>query len=156
MITSAEYRKLIEKKRVKEPTKPKTKNSKADYKDKMWRTMISICDGWVTELKFHPKRKWRFDWANKELMVAIEYEGGVFGVSRHTHSVGFTKDCSKYNSAQLLGWKVLRYTVSNYSEWVTIYAHYLNQKISIFAQNNYLWLKVEWELREVIYQRLAE
>ena len=62
------------------------------------------------EYRFHPVRKWRFDFliGNK---IAIEYEGGAYGNSRHRFSSGFIKDCEKYNQAQLLGYKVLRYTV---------------------------------------------
>lgn len=96
--------------------KKRASGSKADYKDRIWNILNKSCDGWITELKFHPKRKWRFDWANKELMVACEYEGIFGGASRHTNVVGFTKDTSKYNAAQILGWKVLRYTASNYEE----------------------------------------
>jgi very-short-patch-repair endonuclease len=60
------------------------------------------------EYTFHPKRKWRFDFAFPEPMIAIEIEGGVNG--RHQRIGGFVGDCHKYNSAALLGWRVLRYT----------------------------------------------
>ena len=119
-ISSEDYKKLLENVKSKSksvaPKVVKTKHSKADYKDKMWATMNRICVGWITEHKFHPKRKWRFDYANKELMVAIEYEGIYGGASRHTNVVGYVKDIEKYNAAQILGWKVLRYTASNYLE----------------------------------------
>ena len=29
------------------------------------------------EFKFHPKRKWRFDYAFPFLMIAVEVDGGV-------------------------------------------------------------------------------
>lgn len=74
---------------------------------------------YVEELQFHPKRKWRFDWAIPSLMLAIEYEG-VFnakkGKSRHTTVMGYTGDCDKYNAAVKLGWRVLRYTAKNYQD----------------------------------------
>ena len=69
---------------------------------------------YVEELEFHPNRKFRFDWAIPDLMIAIEYEGIFSKKSGHTTISGYTKDCEKYNSAQLLGWKVLRYTAKNY------------------------------------------
>lgn len=71
-----------------------------------------------TEHRFHPTRKFRFDIALIEHKVAIEYEG-IFNVakSRHTSVEGFTNDCRKYNLAQGLGWKVLRYTAANYKEF---------------------------------------
>jgi len=61
------------------------------------------------EYSFHPKRKWRFDFAFPEQKVGIEVEGGVWTRGRHTRPVGFIKDCEKYNEAALLGWKVLRF-----------------------------------------------
>lgn len=66
-----------------------------------------------TEYKFHPKRRWRFDFAFPEKMLAVEYEGIYFsrtGKSGHTALAGYRKDCEKYNEAVLLGWRVLRFT----------------------------------------------
>jgi len=51
--------------------------------------------------------------------VLIEYEGISSRKSRHTTVTGFTNDCEKYNQAQLTGWKVLRYTVLNKSQFFT-------------------------------------
>jgi len=61
------------------------------------------------EFKFHPRRKWRFDfaWPNNGL-IALEIEGGTYAKSRHTSAKGFHCDCEKYNTATILGWKVLR------------------------------------------------
>jgi hypothetical protein len=122
-ITSDDYKKLLDNVKSKKEktksaaiTKRKTSKSKADYKDRIWRILNKLCDGWRTEVKFHPKRKWRFDWANEELMVAVEYEGIFGGKSRHTNLTGFTNDCEKYNNAQIIGWKVLRYTAANYEQ----------------------------------------
>lgn len=63
-----------------------------------------------TEYRFHPKRKWRFDFAFPEQKVAIEIEGGTFAKSRHTTGTGYEKDCEKYNTAILNGWRVFRFT----------------------------------------------
>ena len=60
------------------------------------------------EWKFHPVRKWRFDYAFPDFKVALEVEGGVFTGGRHTRSVGFMKDIEKYNTAAVLGWIVVR------------------------------------------------
>lgn len=62
----------------------------------------------VKEFRFHPERMWRFDYAIPEYKVALEVEGGVWTGGRHTSSVGFINDIEKYNTATLLGWKVLR------------------------------------------------
>ena len=68
-----------------------------------------IHKGWVVEYKFHPTRKWKFDFANPELKIAVEQEGGVWIRGRHNRGTGFLNDIEKYNTAVLLGWKVLRY-----------------------------------------------
>lgn len=60
------------------------------------------------ELRFHPKRRWRFDFAWPAHRIALEVEGGVWTGGRHTSSSGFLKDMEKYNAAALLGWRVLR------------------------------------------------
>jgi len=64
----------------------------------------------VKEYRFHPKRRWRFDYAWPEYKVAIEIEGGAWIYGRHTRAKGFVNDMEKYNEAVLLGWRVLRYT----------------------------------------------
>lgn len=66
--------------------------------------------GGVAEYRFHPTRKWRFDWAWPSQMVALEIEGGAWSRGRHTRGKGFIADCEKYNQAVLLGWRVLRVT----------------------------------------------
>ena len=60
------------------------------------------------EYKFHPKRKWKFDFAFPHAMVAVEIEGGTYLRGRHVRPEGFRNDCIKYNEAALMGWKVLR------------------------------------------------
>jgi hypothetical protein len=64
----------------------------------------------VTEYKFHPFRKWRFDFAIPDKLVAVEYNGVFSNKSRHITAVGHTGDCEKLNQAQILGWRVLQYT----------------------------------------------
>jgi hypothetical protein len=70
------------------------------------------------ELKFHPERKWKFDFAFPEKWIAIEYEGLMSAKSRHTTVTGYTGDAEKYNAAQQLGWKILRYTALNYKSMI--------------------------------------
>jgi len=74
------------------------------------KLLNSTIPGWQREYRFHPKRKWRFDYAHPELMIAVETEGGVWVQGRHIRGKGYINDMEKYNAAQLLGWKVLRYT----------------------------------------------
>jgi len=66
--------------------------------------------GCVAEFKFHPVRKWRFDFCWPERKLALEIEGGAFVGGRHTRGAGYEKDIAKYNEATALGWRVLRAT----------------------------------------------
>lgn len=71
----------------------------------------------IREYVFHQprdgekQRKWRFDFSYPVQKIAIEIEGGTFaGKGRHTSGTGYAKDCEKYNTATIQGWKVLRFT----------------------------------------------
>ena len=72
------------------------------------------------EYKFHPRRKWRADYAWPEYRVLLEQEGGVWVGGRHTRGKGFVADMKKYNAAAMLGFKVLRYTVQEMDQLVPI------------------------------------
>ena len=64
------------------------------------------------EVKFHPTRRWRFDFAWPDRFIALETEGGTWAGGRHTRGSGFEGDCHKYNAAAILGWRVLRVTAT--------------------------------------------
>ena len=48
------------------------------------------------ELRFHPDRKWRADFAHAESMTLIEVEGGIHVNGRHNRASGFLKDAEKF------------------------------------------------------------
>lgn len=64
----------------------------------------------VPEYKFHPSRKWRFDFAYPLNKLAIEVHGGIYRQGRHTRGKGFENDREKMNEAQIMGWTVLEVT----------------------------------------------
>lgn len=74
------------------------------------------------EHRFHPVRKWRFDFAYPANRIAIECEGGVWIMGRHTRGSGFEEDCAKYNQAAILGWRILRFTKSMIDSGQAIFA----------------------------------
>ena len=72
------------------------------------------------EFKFCPDRRWAADFYVPTLKLLIELEGGtgyflnpkggvVLG-GRHNKAAGYAEDCLKYNEAQRLGFRVLRFT----------------------------------------------
>ncbi|WP_320980025.1 hypothetical protein [Bacteroides sp.] len=74
----------------------------------------------VKEYKFHPTRKWRFDYAIPEHKIALEVEGGIWTGGRHTRAQGFLGDIEKYNTATLMGWRVFRTTPDELYRTATI------------------------------------
>ena len=73
------------------------------------------------EFKFCPTRKFRADWrvSKGDVCCLVEYEGvniqkSKSGKSRHLSLVGYSNDCEKYNLANIMGYKMLRYTVLNF------------------------------------------
>jgi hypothetical protein len=62
------------------------------------------------EYKFHPDRKWKFDYLLKHGNIAIEIEGGIWTRGRHTRGQGFIDDMEKYNTATLCGFRLLRFS----------------------------------------------
>lgn len=74
----------------------------------------------VKEYKFHPERRWRFDYAVPAYKIALEVEGGVWTQGRHTRPQGFLGDIEKYNTATLMGWRVFRTTPTDLYRTATI------------------------------------
>lgn len=111
-------------KKIKPAGKIVTKAFKKRSKEKEWMeaALLEFCQlrslQLISEHKFHPVKKWRFDWAIPEKKWAFEYEGVFNGKSRHTNVLGFTEDTNKYREAVKLDWKVLRYTARNYKELI--------------------------------------
>ena len=64
----------------------------------------------VREYKFCPTRRWRADFVFVDQKLIVEVEGGIWTDGRHTRGKGFEKDCEKYNSAVIAGFRVLRVT----------------------------------------------
>lgn len=62
------------------------------------------------EYRFHPIRRWQFDFAWPAMKLALEIDGGIYTRGRHAGASGFEQDCEKLNGAAILGWRVLRVT----------------------------------------------
>lgn len=64
----------------------------------------------MREFRFHPTRKWRFDFAWPDQKVAVELHGATYSNGRHNRGTGMKNDADKTNAAQLLGWITLTFT----------------------------------------------
>jgi very-short-patch-repair endonuclease len=61
------------------------------------------------EYRFHPERKWRFDFAWPWCSVAVEVDGGVWNKGGHARGGQIQKDHEKRNTATKIGWKVFTF-----------------------------------------------
>lgn len=64
------------------------------------------------EYRFHPSRRWRFDFTWPAHRVTREAEGATWTNGHHTRGKGFENDAAKYNATTLAGWRVLRFTAA--------------------------------------------
>jgi very-short-patch-repair endonuclease len=66
------------------------------------------------EFRFHPTRKFRFDFAWPEFRLGLEIDGGIWTGGRHVRPKGFLRDQEKTNLAAVEGWAVLRVTPQDF------------------------------------------
>jgi len=86
------------------------KNSGVDFFCALVRSDLKL--DIVTEHRFHPVRRWRFDYAILEHKIAIEKDGGVWmkGGGAHSRPQNIIRDMEKLTQAAVLGWTVIRRT----------------------------------------------
>ncbi len=82
--------------------------------------MVRQLDIPKAEYRFLNKRRFRFDFAWPDRMLAMEVEGGVWTGGRHTRGKGYSRDLEKYNLATLHGWEVYRFTTQDVEKGVAI------------------------------------
>lgn len=110
--TLKDYERLTGKKiQTEKPQRKKT--DYPDYVEMISRALQILNVNHVTEYKFLHDRRFRFDIAIPDKMIAVEFEGGVFTNGRHTRGKGYSNDIKKYNLAVLHGWKLLRYSTAD-------------------------------------------
>ncbi len=86
------------------------KADKADMFLGYWRMLADKQDPKPErEVRFHPNRRWRFDFAWPDSMIAVEVDGRAWhvkGGGRHAQD----SDREKLNAAAALGWRVFRFS----------------------------------------------
>jgi len=70
------------------------------------------------EFKFHPDRRWRFDFAWEEKKIAIEVQGGLFIGGAHSRGAYIVKSQEKYNNAALMGWRIFYFQPKEFNNGI--------------------------------------
>lgn len=116
-MTAEEFIRSVQREERKRRSAPRSPGSKVDYSPKLLPALKGLGLPYpAAEFKFHPPRKWPFDFSwwyceldtRREVKVALEVEGGVDSGVGHAHPVNFRTDIEKYNRAVLDGWTLLR------------------------------------------------
>lgn len=75
-----------------------------------WSTIVDAPQ-LTREYRFQPYRRWRFDFANTDSLVAIEIDGALWKGRKGGHGgAGAIRDREKDFDAAMLGWVVIRLT----------------------------------------------
>lgn len=81
------------------------------------RVLLAELEGFLAKLgrlekeyTFCPGRRFRFDYALPEKMIAVEVDGGIWKLGRHNRPQTFQRDLEKFNRASAMGWRIFRYT----------------------------------------------
>lgn len=70
-------------------------------------TSFGLISGMKTQYKFHPVRKWLFDFAWPNRKLALEVNGGTYVHGAHSRGAQQRKDMEKWSEAALLGWRII-------------------------------------------------
>ena len=110
-ISVAEYKKLSKKpRRTKRRVTVKKERVVSEGEATFAQHLKSYNIEFQAEFQFNPERRWRADFYIVGSNILIEVEGGIWSSGRHTRGKGYIADMEKYNSAQLLGYSVYRYS----------------------------------------------
>jgi very-short-patch-repair endonuclease len=118
-------------------TKSKTqKIKKPDVSDEleyMLRVFGQKLPSAVREYRFHPTRRWRFDFAWPDHKVAVECDGGQWAFKGGRHNTDADRD--KINTATSLGWSVLRFSRHQITHEIDTVLDRLRESLKIVVDN---------------------
>ena len=81
-----------------------------------WAILRATFPDLITEHKFHPVRKWRFDAAIPSARIAIEINGAVWTGGRHSRGSGLMGEYEKMRAAAILGWRVMPFSTQELAQ----------------------------------------
>jgi hypothetical protein len=79
-------------------------------------------------------RDWRADFAYPERRILIECEGGTYTHGGHVRGARYREDCTKYNAAQSLGFRVYRVTTDMVRDGAPLLLSILRRELGIEIQ----------------------
>lgn len=98
----------------------KKKAPKGEYKLSTLEAKFLACIAGLPqptrEYRFHPVRRWRFDFVWLDKKLAVEVHGGAFSNGAHNRGGHQASDLEKVNEAQILGWRVLGFNTVQMKE----------------------------------------
>jgi very-short-patch-repair endonuclease len=74
----------------------------------------------IVEFKFHPERRWRFDFAWEDKKIAVEVQGGIFIRGAHARGAYIVKSQEKYNHAALMGWRIFYFQPKEFNNGIAV------------------------------------
>lgn len=119
-MSLADYRKQFSSKTKKINSRKRTKPVTSAGEATLSLQLKAMKINFEREFKFCPDRKWKADFYLIGRMVLIEVEGGIWSGGRHTRGKGYIGDMEKYNTAQNLGYKVLRFSTEQVKSGLAI------------------------------------
>lgn len=72
-----------------------------------WQCRMSKLPKPVPQYVCVPDRRWRFDLAWPEKLLAVEVQGGIWTAGAHARGKGIERDCEKISTAVAHGWRVM-------------------------------------------------
>jgi very-short-patch-repair endonuclease len=81
-----------------------------------WRRLFPSLPTPTMQHKFHPTRKWRWDFSFPEYLLAVEIQGGSWIGGGHNRGRQQQKDYEKQREAVKLGWRVLPFNTADMSD----------------------------------------
>lgn len=92
-------------KRPKEPKPRKRSEAEVLMEAQLWKAgLMPFC----AEYRFYSERRWRFDFAWPDNLVALEIDGGLYVNGGHNRGSKIIDEHDKFNEAAIMGWTVLR------------------------------------------------
>jgi hypothetical protein len=105
----------------------------------------SVFPDYVTEYKFHPRRKFRADFHLVNTGVLIEISGGIWTKMGHSTGYGIARDYEKANEAQRLGFVLFKFTTEQVKSGYAI-----SYIVNAFLLNSSYFFELMYKEKDVV------